>query len=243
MESQRYIVEKRTVASAIPIWRIHPGERPDAPLIILLHGYTGDKESMLAYGFQAAANGYEVILPDARLHGDRKTADFEARFAADFHGSLLEVVEGTAQDVVALIDAFGKGPSGVGGISMGAFATFRAISLDPRVSVATPLLGSPDYLFLGTAREDLEEWISRANPASQLDRFPPCALLMQNAEMDEIVPFESAHQPYERLRALYADCPERLEFIAYPNLRHVVLPEMIEATLRWFRRFLPLTER
>ena len=241
MTHSRFVVEKQVVPPEIPIWRIAPEGKPDAPLVLLQHGYTGNKDSVLPFGFQIAGRGFRVILPDARMHGDRRPPDFAARFEIDFRRNFLEVVEGTAEDVTTLIDAFGNGrPVGVVGISMGAFITYLAVTRETRIHAAVPLIGSGDYLWLGVESGDPEfdRHVAEINPARHLDQFPPCALLIQHGELDELVPIQPDRDLYERLRPCYAVAPDRLHFIPYPDVAHEVTPGMVQATLLWLERFM-----
>jgi pimeloyl-ACP methyl ester carboxylesterase len=240
VDSERYVLEKQAVPPGIPVWSLHPESRPDGPLVLLQHGYRGNKESVLAYGLQIAARGYRVVLPDARMHGERRAADFEARFEADFQRTFLEVLAGTAEDVSTLIDAFGGGPVGMVGISMGAFITFLALTREKRIAAAVPLIGSPLLWAPIALAPEEEARIAEINPAAHPERFPPCAVLIQNGETDELVPVQPAAETYERLRPFYAETPERLQFIPYPNVGHEVTPEMASRTVAWLERFLPV---
>lgn len=240
MDSQRFLLEKQHVSPDIPIWLLHLEGRTAGPLVIVQHGYTGNKESVLTLGLQIAGRGYRVILPDARLHGERRTQDFEARFGADFERTFLEVIEGTAEDVSKLIDAFADGPVGMVGISMGGFITHLTLTQDKRIEVAVPLIGSPS--FWAPVRFSPEEAarLAEIDPAAHPEWYPPCAVLMQNGALDELVPIGPTYEMAARLQPYYADTPERLQFITYPDVAHDVTPEMVAATLKWLERFLPL---
>ena len=239
MDTQRFIVERRTVTPGIPVWVLHLEGREGGPLVILQHGYQGNKEGVLPLGLQIAGRGYRVLLPDARMHGERRAPDFEARFGAEFERTFLEVIEGTSEDVCALIDRFGDGaPVGMVGISMGAFITYLTLTRDKRIQAAVPLIGSPLLWAPILLPPEEEARIAEINPADHPERFAPCALLIQHGELDELVPILPEYQLYERLRPFYTDTPDRLEFIPYPEAAHEVTAEMAAATLAWLDRFL-----
>jgi pimeloyl-ACP methyl ester carboxylesterase len=240
VDSEKYVLEKRRVTPDIPVWDLHREGREDGPLVIVQHGYTGNKESVLTLGLQIAARGYRVLLPDARMHGDRRATDFEARFGADFMRTFLEVIDGTARDVSALIDAFAAGPVGMVGISMGAYITYIALTRDPRIETAVPFIGSPALWSPVALTPEEEARVAEVNPSAHPERFPPCAVLIQNGVEDELVPFAPVAQTYEKLVPFYADTPERLQFIPYPGVGHEVIPEMAAAGMAWLARFLPV---
>jgi uncharacterized protein len=58
------------------------------------------------------------------------------------------------------------------------------------------------------------------SPHLHLDRFFPVALLSQVASKDTNVLPEFAHALHHRLVPYYAQAPERLHFIEYPNSPH-----------------------
>ncbi|MBW3622487.1 MAG: alpha/beta fold hydrolase [Armatimonadetes bacterium] len=236
---QRFLLEKRTISPGIPLWLLHPGSGDDRPLVILQHGYTGSKESVLAFGLQIAGRGYRVLLPDARLHGERRALDFEARFEAEFQRTFLEVIEGTAEDVRTLIDTFGNGPVAMIGISMGAFITYLVLTHDPRIEVAVPLIGSPLLWAPIELAPEEEAHLREINPAAHPERFPPCAVLIQHGELDELVPIQPEYDLFERLQPHYREMPERLQFLPYAGIAHEVTQEMVATTLAWLEKFLP----
>ncbi len=45
-------------------------EDPSAPWVIMFHGYTGWKEELYKYAFRFYSEGYSVLVPDLRAHGE-----------------------------------------------------------------------------------------------------------------------------------------------------------------------------
>src|SRR5699024_10431306 len=43
------------------------------PTLIYFHGFTSAKEHNLPFAYLLAKEGYRVILPDSKLHGERET--------------------------------------------------------------------------------------------------------------------------------------------------------------------------
>ncbi|HEM1602687.1 TPA: hypothetical protein U0Y36_000427, partial [Listeria monocytogenes] len=65
-------VENEQIAG-IPVLHISNSENADQmlPTIIFYHGFTSQKELYLHYGYLLAQRGFRVVLPDAKLHGER----------------------------------------------------------------------------------------------------------------------------------------------------------------------------
>jgi pimeloyl-ACP methyl ester carboxylesterase len=89
-------------------------------VLILLHGWGRNKNSLLSYGLAFAQQGYRVIIPDLRGHGD-STGDWVS-FGAE---------EGL--DISALMDKLAIEKYDLIGFSLGASASLHTASLDERV--------------------------------------------------------------------------------------------------------------
>jgi len=89
--------------------------------IVLLHGWGRSKNSLLSYGLAFAQQGYRVIIPDLRGHGN-SSGDWVS-FGAE---------EG--RDISALMDLLAIKKYDLVGFSLGASAGLHATSLDERVN-------------------------------------------------------------------------------------------------------------
>lgn len=231
-------VEEIIVEPRIPVRLVYNSGRPRGPLVVVLHGLGGSSESLLLPAMRMAEAGYRLALPDARLHGSRRSDEGDREFAADFPAAFGRVVEGTSDDVRAIIDALGcddngSNRTGLIGVSMGAWISYLTASRDRRIVAAAPLIGSPYTYWPGT---------DEINPATHPERMPPCALLIQHGEEDALVPIETDRQFYRDLLPLYHEFPIRLEFIAYPGAGHEVTDQMAYRAAEWMWRFHPVDE-
>jgi len=92
-----------------------------AGILVLLHGWGRNKNSLLSYGLTFAQQGYRVIIPDLRGHGN-STGDWVS-FGAE---------EG--RDISALMDKLAINKYDVIGFSLGASTALHTASLDKRVN-------------------------------------------------------------------------------------------------------------
>ena len=93
-------------------------ELGEGPLVILLHGFTGNAQlNWFAPGIaqKIAGAGYRVVAPDMRGHGASPVPDDPKFWPAD----------AVARDQIALFDALGEDPYAMVGYSMGSLVTLR----------------------------------------------------------------------------------------------------------------------
>ncbi|HEX9984574.1 MAG TPA: alpha/beta fold hydrolase [Thermoanaerobaculia bacterium] len=189
--------------------------RPDAPpraTLLWFHGLSVDKETHRAELERFARAGILAVGIDAAGHGERRLPDFEARFAGSQEEVLppmLELVLETAREIPRIIDALGVPEIAIAGVSMGAFVVYRALTLDPRITTAAALLGSP-------------RWRHDESPDRFIDQFFPKALLSITAEQDVNVPPHDARELHAALTPRYASAPERLRYRELPGAEHLV---------------------
>jgi uncharacterized protein len=205
--------------------------------VLFYHGFSVSKRTNLHELRSLARAGFVAVGVDAVGHGERRLPDFAARFGADQpSAAFFEVVAGSAAEIPGILDeliALGKCDGarvGICGVSMGGAIAFGALAREPRLQAAVCLLSSP--VWRGEA----------ASPHLQPERVFPRALLVQAAGADRTVPPEEARTFVQTLRPLYARTPERLTYLEYPGVDHLVpapiWAQMVDRTVAWFERFL-----
>jgi dienelactone hydrolase len=208
------------------------------PTVLVFHGLSADKEVQQKELVTLAEAGFLAVGIDAAGHGERRLADFEARFAgtrAEIERLLFALVTETVAEVPAILDALAE--TGLAdpdrfalfGISMGAHITYGAILAEPRLRAAVALLGSP-------------EWHHPDSPHPRPQDFFPVALLSITGEKDVNVPPASARAFHSALEPHYRGAPERLRYLEIPGAPHLMSTEDWEMAMReavdWLTRFL-----
>jgi uncharacterized protein len=209
--------------------------------ILFYHGLKSSKEGNTKELRELAEKGFLAAGIDNAGHGERCYTDLDSLMASGnfFQNVFLDMVRKTAGEVPVLIDELaGRGWSkpdriGVCGISMGGYIAYSAVTIDPRIKAAVPILGSPKWT---SENED--------SPHKHPHRFFPTALLAQNAGMDLSVPPMFARAFNGVLKPYYKDMPERLKYIEFPDSGHFMLEHdwnyLWTNTLEWFEKFLPV---
>ncbi len=129
-----------------------PGERR-RPVVIVMHGTGGKKESELKTLTELAAKGFVAVAIDARYHGERGTqADYNAAIARTFEkGGEHPLYYDTVWDAMRLIDYLQTRDDidpiriGLMGISKGGIETYFTAAADQRVAVAVPCIGVQSF--------------------------------------------------------------------------------------------------
>ena len=233
----------------IPALCMYQENAHELPLVLVIHGYTGDKITVIQAGLHLAQAGFFVVLPDARLHGERRPPNFEKRFDAGFAKTFLQVLRGTSADISSLIDHF-LGDSradvmrtGVAGISMGGFAGFLAATQEPRIKVAAPIISSPDFTMLGKhpdlppVDEKTADSLSRYSPLTNYEKLQRTSLLVQNGAKDKIVSVDGPRK-LDAVLTKPGNTPKAYRYIEYADAGHEVTDGMIEHAVKWFTKYL-----
>ena len=129
------------------------------PVVIVLHGTGGNKESQRAFLGELARDGFVAVAIDGRYHGARAKGGKEAK-STEYSEAILRTFRtgkehpfffDTAWDVMRLIDYLETRDDvdprriGVIGFSKGGIETYLAAAVDPRIAVAVPCIGVQSF--------------------------------------------------------------------------------------------------
>lgn len=251
----RIFFSKRMVGD-IPVLTCTNESGDPKPLVLLSHGFTGSKEVWREYMQELAEAGYYAVAIDNRLHGEREDEGFSSVMSEggriNFY-RLFRAIKENAEDVVKIIDYFAATEEidqhriGMTGVSMGGFTAFRAVVMDKRIKVATPIIASPVWGDIpGDKPADESPEIMRAlvdlsrqySPSHFMDRFHPTALLIQAGSKDTHFRLEKLERFYEDLRHRYHDDRSRLHLIVFDGIAHEFTQSMWINAKSWLTRYL-----
>jgi alpha-beta hydrolase superfamily lysophospholipase len=206
-------------APALALWRGARKRSVERGVVLFYHGFTVDKEAQLPELKALAAAGYLAIGVDAAGHGERRLADFDQHFGGSDHRQrMFKLVAETVAELPAVVDALEDvgivqaGRLAIGGVSMGGHICYGAAVIEPRISVVTPILGSPC-------------WPRPDSPHLQPERFFPKAVLSQNAGNDTIVSPGGARALHNDLTRVYGEDSARLRYVEFPESEHEMREE------------------
>lgn len=208
--------------------------------IVLVHGTSADRSSLLAEGQLLAAGGFGVLALDLPGQG---ASDGATLWGVQERHAIMAAVDwlSSREDV---------DPQRIGGfgLSMGAYVLTQAVVLDKRLK-AVVLTGCPtdvvEQNWVTTARWGLLSqlptyWALRASgmpldmlPKDVIGAIAPRAVLIINGELDQVVP------PY-MARQLFAAAGEPKELWMVPRAHHgdywLIAPQAYSDRLTEFYR-------
>jgi len=141
------------------------------PVVIMLHGTSGTKESNVGLATDFAKSGFIGVTLDGRYHGERSR---EGKGDITYNEEIFRVYkEGgehpfywdTVWDIHRLIDVLIARPDvdasriGLMGFSKGGIETFFTAASNPRVAVAAPLIGVQSFAW----GLENDSWQARVN--------------------------------------------------------------------------------
>jgi dienelactone hydrolase len=209
--------------------------------------------------YRLAGKGFLVLMIDGWWGGERYKPEYEKlveenMFAANFRGW-----RETAEDVSRIIDYLATRRDadatrvGMMGASGGGITGLMAACIEPRLKAVVAWMATCDLSGLGwnltpgrTAADQidavpgLEKDIERFDAAYAYQKIPPIALAIINNKTDPVIPYEKAEKLYEKLKPLYAQCPDRLSFelLDLPQPKHGLPPEGFTHGFEWLEKFL-----
>ena len=251
-------IEKQV--NEIPVLMSYCDDGRVKPLIIVCHGFSGQKEDFAPYIKELASMGYFAVTLDNRLHGKRNGKKFDE--IAIKEGKLdtyvvRKAIKETADDIVSLLDTLLQNPQidssqiGITGVSMGGFITYRVTMIDKRIKAAAPIISSPFWddipgdtpaIMSDELKKDLRDFAECYNPGNHPDAFYPRPMLMQIGEIDRHMNTERVQHFSKTLKEIYQSDSSDVRLIVYPKTAHTFTNSMWKETVLWFNHYLNARE-
>lgn len=128
LEARWHGFREKTVAAGGIDHRLYEGGSPEKPTIVMLHGYSADKDVWPRFAAHLVED-YHIVIPDMAGHGE---TGFQVHWDYD--------IPSQAERIAALMDAMGVKQFHVTGNSMGGFITATiAANYPDRVLSAAPI--------------------------------------------------------------------------------------------------------
>ena len=254
MLESNFIHEERHKIGEVPVIRLVPKytEGP-LPTVIFYHGWSSSKEIQLMRGMILAGFGYQVILPDSINHGERGLVDYSdpGEVVKYFWPTILKNLEEYSLIRDFAIENFNADGErlGVSGNSMGGFTASGIFTYNPEIKALVVLNGSANWTGANFIFKELvpgklpdwlkkeEDYISSIDPMNHLDKVIDRPILILHGGADSVVDIKSQKDFYKTASALYSD-RNRIHLIEYNNLNHIVSTNMLEETVKWFKKFI-----
>lgn len=209
------VTYKTTNVNEIPVLEAYVDDGSVKPLVFLLHGVTGYKESFGYLLGTFAQNGYHAVAFDAMSHGTRN----------DGRHAFYDIVEQTGKDSENLLAYFSQNELidvnnyGVVGFSMGgmsaywlsAYGKYMPDIIAPIASTANfeaikDLYLTDTYVENGQTSEDSSKHsanirlLQDINPINKIERFANTYTLICHGRNDELIPYTIDENFYYQLK-------------------------------------------
>lgn len=228
----------------IPILRVTPKniEAKPVPTVFIFHGWYSKKENYQFVAGIFASYGYQVIVPDLPLHGDRIE---EKDLQADFWRIIVQSVQEFDPLLQEVKAHFGVDPSKVvllgssmgGFISTGIFAQHSDLRGLISVNGSGAWEGSERFFREADGRPQATEEeiqpIRTLDPMRHIEKIFPRPVLLQHGLEDSIISIEGQALFYEELQKLYGEQSSLLTFEKIPRMDHYISLGMFESIVLW----------
>lgn len=245
-----FILEEKVYIRDIPAILFRPKvEKDKYPTIIFYHGWSSKKELQKMRGLILATVGFQVLVPDCIYHGERNPIDYDKN-PQYFWDVLFKNIEESSIIIDALVNEYkaDKDKISLIGHSMGGFTSAGIFAINSNIKSAVILNGSfawthfAEYmkgklkLQMSDELQELEEKIKKHDPFNKINELVDRPILMLHGQSDSVVPVEGQRLFYQRIEPLYKD-KGKIKLIEYPNLNHFVTTNMMEESIKWFKRY------
>jgi predicted esterase len=250
----KILVDHRTIRGVPAIELYNPEAAVRLPVIILMHGFTGRKEHLLAHAYELAGAGFNTVSIDLHLHGELGEVPF---IPARVTPQLNEVLDQSAGFIDRLVDEYGQSATadgsriGLMGYSLGGAVIYRYLPFrQPVIKTAVAMVAGADPFWHKTVRYIMQvypefgvteqliaenEQVTSRQPFLQgVTDFP---LLMQYGVDDPIVRIEDVRLMYRQVKEQYHQ-KDLLRLIEYEHTGHETPHEMIIQAQRWMQTYL-----
>lgn len=254
MNENEIIINKLNI-NDIPVIVCYKKDSENLPVIIFSHGFRGSKEDFLDDMNIYAKNNLFTISIDNRGHGERKEKHFSEYAFKNAKLNILKVrklINETAKDIPEVINYLEKnhhvdaGRIGMSGISMGGFTTFRALTLETRIKIASLFISSPIWDELPKTnkkplidtielRKKLKEYSKENAPVNFIEKFYDKKILLQLGKDDKHIDIEKVRRFVNKVNKHNSDI---ITIIEYENVAHEVTAEMKRKALDWIKKVL-----
>lgn len=245
---------EREVWGSIPLLHIHTDDmNEETPVVIFLHGFMSAKEHNLHYAYQLVNKGVRVLLPDAKLHGDRSEDLTEMQMNSHFWDIVLNSIHEVEQLYNELKNKqlLVNDKIGVAGTSMGGIVTAGCLKLYDWIQTAAICMGAPCFIELGAYQlqqfaesglnwpmsdeevRKTNELLAKYDISLTPEKFAQRPLFFWHGKKDKTVPFKDTYTFYLKLRAYYEKNPEDLNFFVDNQAGHAVTREGMLASTEW----------
>lgn len=233
-EDKEYVVEHLSFSNSkgetVHGTFTRPKEAGKYPCVLLLHGLTSNKESMIQmFGKPLAAKGIASLALDAERHGERRQANAPPSIEPMVFASMVQT---TVKDYRLALDYLKSRADvdssriGLVGYSMGAMMGSILSGVDDRVKAAVLCVGGdPVKAMSANLPEAVRSMAASVSPSNFIAHVSPRPLLFINGKQDVIVNGDAAKTLHDAAKS-----PKEVIWV---ESGHMLPPDAIQQGITW----------
>ena len=235
------MIVKRELWESIPLLHVYDETmNENTPVVVFFHGFMSAKEHNLHYAYQLIQKGVRVILPDARLHGERIGNLSDIEMNASFWKIVLTSVKElhTIYEQLKQKQLLASDKIGVAGTSMGGVVTSGSLAVYPWIEAAGICMGTTSYtkfaehqvkefaekgIELPMTKQEQQQLVmmlGRYNLENNDEAWKHRPIIFWHGERDTVVPYEMSRDFYEQHVLNNSDT--QIKYINEPKAGHAV---------------------
>lgn len=228
----------------IPIYVVSPKIKCDKyKTIIFYHGWGSSAKNQIFRANIFASYGYQVILPEARYHGQRGNLDYDDKdiLKAKLNEIIMHNIEEFPTIYRYIVNELKADEENiaVGGHSMGAMTSAGLFTFKKSLKVAMLFNGVSDWKWLVDLSNDekqsyetmrINEFMLQMNPKEHLENLVDRELIIYNGAEDKSVNPEVQEEFYNLARKAYTD-ESKIRFIKWEATGHQLTTQMLDRAI------------
>lgn len=236
--------EEQVAIGEIPALTLTPRGEGPWPTMIFYHGWSSCKENQRFRGKIFASYGWQVLLPDEPLHGERGTLDYENPEVVreHFFPIVIEVLKEFPKllDYLRSLGTMKEGTLSLCGHSMGAIIAGGVLANYKEPVAAAALNGIWDWEAMALAAgarlsEEEREELKKYSPLSHGETLREKRFFLGNGESDQVVNPALQKAFYEQYKEGWGKDENHL-FLTFPDTAHVTTTQMMEGAVMFLEK-------
>lgn len=241
-------MKKTIIINGTPCYLLETSSFNKEYTIFLYHGWGSSKDTQVFLGEILAHYGYNVIIPDAPYHGERKSiiTDFFSKesLLEFFWRTIFKAVEEADELIEESIRAgyARENKIIIAGSSMGGCIASGVVANNPKTAGLVSMMGSAAWEYLEKefrkvdGREPLTEEerksFCRLDPINKWNNLKNKKLLLLHGKNDQIIPLTAQKEFYLQASEILGD---NVSYQEFDQVGHTISLRMAEELINWLR--------
>ncbi|SCY55761.1 dienelactone hydrolase family protein [Alkaliphilus peptidifermentans] len=237
-QENAFVMITEEKAGDIPYLRVNPKKYTGVlPTVIYYHGSHSNKDFIRFQAMSIACFGYQVIVPDALYHGERRSIEYSVKYIWEI---MLKSIQESDVLIKMAIEKHDADPTRIGviGDSMGAITAGGVFIKHNYLKCLSGFNGAFAWqecikMNILPLSEIYKDEIELYDPMTNEEKVKGRAISIFHGVEDTSIPIEIQREFVDRMRSLYTSHQDKLQLIEFSNVNHRVTTSMLENLITW----------